>query len=148
MHAACAGAGTVARISSPRGPSGPAPLDAEQEARQAPRDQPVEAADEAIETLDAGIDVGETAAEAGADDAAPVITGTLRVQAFLEAVSLVTDLDEVDGETAAKLINEAFGEPVHPKGTKTVSSLSGPDAASSPVAPTTTQWQPPTLPAN
>ena len=67
----------------------------------------------------------------------------------LEALTrALLEHETVDGETAAKLIDEAFGEPVHPKGTKTVSSLSGPDAASSPVAPTTTQWQPPTLPAN
>ncbi len=67
----------------------------------------------------------------------------------LEALTrALLEHETVDGETAAKLIDEAFGEPVHPKGAKTVSSLSGPDAASSPVAPTTTQWQPPTLPAN
>ncbi len=38
---------------------------------------------------------------AGDPDAAVVPTGLARAQAFLEAVSLVTDLDEVDGEQAA-----------------------------------------------
>ena len=35
------------------------------------------------------------------DDATPVPEGLARVQTFLEAVSLVTDLDDVEGETSA-----------------------------------------------
>ena len=65
--------------------------------------------------------------------------------------------ETIDGEMAARLIDEAHGESVHPVGTKTVSNLkTGPrsqppadptpvvPAASTPVAPA---WQPPTLPA-
>jgi cell division protease FtsH len=72
--------------------------------------------------------------------------------------------ETIDGETAAQLIDEAHGEPVHPFGSKTVSALglrqgAGEDSSEAPVssngnvptpapvpagAPT---WQPPTLPA-
>jgi cell division protease FtsH len=69
--------------------------------------------------------------------------------------------ETIDGDTAAQLIDEANGEPVWPKGAKTVSALTGvskkasangktPEvptpvpAAPVPVAPT---WEPPTLPA-
>jgi len=70
--------------------------------------------------------------------------------------------ETVDGADAARLIDEANGEPVHPEGTRTVSALSGvgkskvttketlPVAATSPAAspvPPTPNWQPPTLPA-
>ncbi|MHB8379903.1 MAG: ATP-dependent zinc metalloprotease FtsH [Acidimicrobiales bacterium] len=72
--------------------------------------------------------------------------------------------ETIDGADAARLIDEANGEPVHPEGTKTVSALSGvgkpaakkdevtpvaPAAASpaTPPAPATPNWQPPTLPA-
>jgi cell division protease FtsH len=71
--------------------------------------------------------------------------------------------ETIDGADAARLIDEANGEPVHPEGTKTVSALSGvgksaakkevtpvaPAAASpaAPAAPATPTWQPPTLPA-
>jgi hypothetical protein len=71
--------------------------------------------------------------------------------------------ETLDGDTAAQLIDEANGEPVWPKGTKTVSALSGVGAKSGsngstpeskakksadspPLAPTPT-WEPPTLPA-
>ena len=72
--------------------------------------------------------------------------------------------ETLDGDTAAQLIDEANGEPVWPKGTKTVSALSGvgakagsngstPEAKSkkspvdsAPLAPTP-KWEPPTLPA-
>jgi cell division protease FtsH len=75
----------------------------------------------------------------------------------LEAVtSALLEHETLDGETAARLIDEAHGEPVHAHGTKTVSSLTGvnravakspkPEPALSPVA-TTPNWQPPTLPA-
>jgi len=71
--------------------------------------------------------------------------------------------ETIDGADAARLIDEANGEPVHPEGTKTVSALGGvgklaskkepaavaPAAATpaTPVTPTTPNWQPPTLPA-
>ena len=57
--------------------------------------------------------------------------------------------ETIDGDTAAKLIDEAHGEPVWPGGTKTVSALSAPvKAETSEAAPApSTTWQPPTLPA-
>ena len=65
--------------------------------------------------------------------------------------------ETIDGETAARLIDEAHGEPVHPEGSKTVSSLTGVGSSSAatrratPASPTTPAqtpgWQPPTLPA-
>jgi cell division protease FtsH len=65
----------------------------------------------------------------------------------LEALTqALLENETVDGETAATLIDEAFGEPVHPAGKKTVSSLRARDV--SPAAPSTPPtWQPPTLPA-
>ena len=62
--------------------------------------------------------------------------------------------ETIDGETAALLIEEAHGEAIHVRGTKTVSALSGvgktaslsPDPAL--VAPASApSWQPPSLPA-
>jgi cell division protease FtsH len=64
--------------------------------------------------------------------------------------------ETLDGEAAARLIDEAHGEPVHDRAVKTVSSLSSPRApaaaADRPVAPVpapvpATAWDPPTLPA-
>jgi cell division protease FtsH len=68
--------------------------------------------------------------------------------------------ETIDGDTAAQLIDEANGEPVWPKGAKTVSALTGvskkatsngktPEPAPVPVAPVaaTPTWEPPTLPA-
>ena len=61
--------------------------------------------------------------------------------------------ETLDGETAAQLIDEAHGEPLHVRGTKTVSALSGiarkslPEPEPALVAPATPSWQPPTLPA-
>jgi cell division protease FtsH len=71
--------------------------------------------------------------------------------------------ETIDGAEAARLIDEANGEPVHPEGTKTVSALShvgkiAPSKEASPVAPAaaspssnpapaTPNWQPPKLPA-
>jgi cell division protease FtsH len=59
--------------------------------------------------------------------------------------------ETIDGETAARLIDEAHGEPVHPKGTKTVSSLRPVAPAPEPVAPSETvaaqgSWPPPQPP--
>ena len=70
--------------------------------------------------------------------------------------------ETIDGETAAHLIDEAHGEPVHAHGTKTVSTLTGITRASvkkaelvaapaavqpTPAPAPTPNWQPPTLPA-
>jgi cell division protease FtsH len=78
----------------------------------------------------------------------------------LEALTrAVLEHETLDGETAARLIDEAHGEQVHPEGSKTVSSLAGVGAASAskkspaptasvpPVVPPLPGWQPPTLPA-
>jgi len=84
----------------------------------------------------------------------------------LEALTrALLENETIDGEYAARLIDEAHGEPVHPVGSKTVSSLglgqalageSGESAAEAPVPSTpvpstpaaaTPQWQPPTLPS-
>jgi cell division protease FtsH len=80
----------------------------------------------------------------------------------LEALTrALLERETIDGAEAARLIDEANGEPVHPAGTKTVSALSGigkttpakdpaPVAAASPATPSvpaTPNWQPPTLPA-
>jgi cell division protease FtsH len=59
--------------------------------------------------------------------------------------------ETIDGETAAHLIDEAHGEPVHPNGTKTVSSLTPavPTPAPAPPEPVVsapTSWAPPSLP--
>jgi hypothetical protein len=69
----------------------------------------------------------------------------------------VLEHETIDGETAARLIDEAHGEQVHPEGTKTVSSLAGVGASASKKSPDPTVpvppvvaplpgWQPPTLP--
>jgi hypothetical protein len=64
--------------------------------------------------------------------------------------------ETIDGETAARLIDEAHGEQVHPEGSKTVSSLASVGATSAskknpapvaPAAPPLPGWQPPKLPA-
>ena len=82
----------------------------------------------------------------------------------LEALTReLLERETIDGAEAARLIDEANGEPVHPPGTKTVSALSGvgkstPAKEATPVAPAATSpatppvpatpnWQPPTLPA-
>jgi cell division protease FtsH len=82
----------------------------------------------------------------------------------LEALTrALLEAETIDGAEAARLIDEANGEPVHPVGTKTVSALSAKSRAAlkeqqtnapaatvptaAPVTPPTPQWQPPTLPA-
>ena len=75
----------------------------------------------------------------------------------LEALTAaLLEQETIDGETAARLIDEAHGEPVHPEGTKTVSALTGVGmasasrpkrSASTPIHVTPPSWQPPTLPA-
>ena len=79
----------------------------------------------------------------------------------LEALTrALLEHETIDGAEAARLIDEANGEPVHPAGTKTVSSLTGPKPAPEPQEPQpvaatspapapvpAANWQPPTLPA-
>ncbi len=55
--------------------------------------------------------------------------------------------ETIDGETAARLIDEAHGEPVHDRAVKTVSSLSAPSVSAPTPEPAVPAWQPPTLPA-
>ncbi len=86
----------------------------------------------------------------------------------LEALThALLEHETIDGDEAARLIDEAFGEAVHAKGTKTMSSLklssrAAASGADSTVAPTpspapapvasaapvpTSSWEPPTLPS-
>jgi cell division protease FtsH len=63
--------------------------------------------------------------------------------------------ETIDGETAAQLIDEAHGEPVHPKGLKTVSSLHSSTSLTAETAEPKTEsavsagdtWPPPSLPS-
>ena len=81
---------------------------------------------------------------------------TLHRRGLESLTRALLESETIDGETAARLIDEAHGEPVHATGTKTVSTLNGavkpaaaPSDAPVPVAPVpaTPTWQPPTLPA-
>jgi cell division protease FtsH len=70
----------------------------------------------------------------------------------LEALSAaLLEKETLDGETAASIIDEAFGEQVHPTGTKTVSAMSvvG-QKRQTPKEPVSNEpspdWAPPTLP--
>ncbi|MFI5036048.1 MAG: ATP-dependent zinc metalloprotease FtsH [Acidimicrobiales bacterium] len=76
----------------------------------------------------------------------------------LEAVTrALLEHETLDGESAAHLIDEAHGEPVHDRATKTVGALTTPKAPPAnsdkpapvpvPVPAPATTWQPPTLPA-
>lgn len=67
----------------------------------------------------------------------------------LEALTAaLLEHETVDGDTAARLIDEAHGSAVHPEGTKTVSALSGIGATprAIPVASEAPTWEPPTVP--
>ncbi len=72
-------------------------------------------------------------------------------RAGLEALTrALLDRETIDGEEAARLIDEAFGEAVHPTGTRTVSSLNlgrTTPAALDTTTPTPPNWDPPVLPA-
>ena len=87
---------------------------------------------------------------------------TLHRRGLESLTAALLEHETVDGETAARLIDEAHGEPVHVAGTKTVSALglgqgnadpaevssNGSHApAPSPVGAAAPAWQPPTLPA-
>ena len=74
----------------------------------------------------------------------------------LDAIAhALLDNETIDGETAANLIDEAHGEPVHPKGAKTGSSLrsvpSSPEPTATPeaeaVVHANSSWPPPALPS-
>jgi cell division protease FtsH len=72
----------------------------------------------------------------------------------LEALTrALLEHETLDGDTAAQLIDEAHGEAIHARGTKTVSALNGagkvatPSAEPSLVAKSGPGWQPPSLPA-
>lgn len=69
-------------------------------------DMHVERGDLGVLGAIAGLDLAEGEGENGS---AEVVVGIARVQAFLEAVSLVTDLDVVDGETAAVTLMTLHG---------------------------------------
>jgi cell division protease FtsH len=84
---------------------------------------------------------------------------TLHRRGLDALTAALLESETVDGETAARLIDEAHGEPVHDRSTKTVTSLRAPSPAPS-VTPTPSAapapvpepapapaWRPPTLPA-
>ena len=89
---------------------------------------------------------------------------TLHRRGLESLTRALLESETLDGAAAARLIDEANGEPLHPEGTKTVSALSGYDRAgrTAPAAPVNpaappsaplepvpaaTTWQPPSLPA-
>ena len=68
----------------------------------------------------------------------------------LEALTqALLERETIDGEEAARLIDEAFGSPVHPAGTRTVSSLYNQPTTDAPSAPAVEAptWEPPALPS-
>jgi len=71
-------------------------------------------------------------------------------RAGLEALTnALLERETIDGEEAARLIDEAFGSPVHPAGTRTGTSLNLTAKRDAPVVETpaeTPTWEPPTLP--
>ncbi|MHB1087941.1 MAG: ATP-dependent zinc metalloprotease FtsH [Acidimicrobiales bacterium] len=82
---------------------------------------------------------------------------TLHRRGLESLTAALLEHETIDGETAAHLIDEAHGEPVHAHGTKTVSSLKSaarkasiaeaPTPSVPTPAPVAPNWQPPTLPA-
>lgn len=73
-------------------------------------DATVERGDLGVLGVIAGLDLLEDeGSELGVAGVGEVVVGIARVQAFLEAVSLVTDLDVVDGETAAVTLMTLHG---------------------------------------
>jgi len=71
-------------------------------------------------------------------------------RAGLEALTrALLEHETIDGEEAARLIDEAFGSPVHPAGSRTVSSLNlranDVEVLDAPVS-ATPAWEPPALP--
>jgi len=71
-------------------------------------------------------------------------------RAGLEALTqALLERETIDGEEAARLIDEAFGSPVHPAGTRTVSSLYNQPTTDAPSAPAVEAptWEPPALPS-
>jgi len=78
---------------------------------------------------------------------------TLHRRGLESLTSALLEHETIDGEEAARLIDEAHGEMVHPTGSKTVSSLglrataAKQPTVAEPAAPATPTWEPPTLPA-
>ncbi len=75
---------------------------------------------------------------------------TLHRRGLTALAQALLENETIDGETAAHLIDEAHGEPVHPNGTKTVSSLRvvpEPDAPEPVPTAATPTWAPPSLPS-
>ena len=65
----------------------------------------------------------------------------------LDAIArTLLESETIDGEEAARLIDEAWGEPVHPAGTKTVRSLHLEEGADSSGGSGSPSWAPPSLP--
>ncbi len=65
----------------------------------------------------------------------------------LDAIArTLLESETIDGEEAARLIDEAWGEPVHPAGTKTVRSLHLEEGADSSAGAGSSSWAPPSLP--
>ena len=73
---------------------------------------------------------------------------TLHRRGLTALAQALLENETIDGEVAARLIDEAHGEPVHPNGSKTVSSL----RTTTPVPPTDNEtslsagFEPPALP--
>jgi cell division protease FtsH len=69
-------------------------------------------------------------------------------QRGLEAVAEALLAQEtIDGNTAARLIDEAYGQPVHPEGTKSASFLQPASGeVATPATPPAEAWAPPSLP--
>lgn len=73
---------------------------------------------------------------------------TLHRRGLTALAQALLENETIDGDVAARLIDEAHGEPVHPSGSKTVSSL----RTTAPVPPTDNEtslsagFEPPALP--
>ncbi len=73
---------------------------------------------------------------------------TLHRRGLTAVAESLLEHETIDGETAAQLIDEAHGEPVHPDGAKTVSALRAAPRADAPEpAATASTWAPPSLPS-
>lgn len=71
---------------------------------------------------------------------------TLHRRGLESLAAALIEHETIDGDTAARLIDEAHGGPVHPQGTKTVATMvTAPVVTETPDVPTT--WDPPTLPS-
>ena len=72
---------------------------------------------------------------------------TLHRRGLTALAEALLESETLDGESAARLIDEAHGEPVHPNGNKTVSSLRAAPRIETPEAGVNVSaWAPPSLP--